>query len=171
VQGCFIFIFNALCNKKIVEKKAKYSVRSTRHGRDRSTARAVIHDRGAGGGGGGAGTSESPDDVIMIVPSEPTSSSQRRVTLDDGHYPSNASSSSSTASQAEVGSLKPRLHRAIIACSYFTARRLSGANHPLPSNRHHRRNGDCLEGKGGNYQACSVQYCVQQLCTVQCTHI
>jgi len=42
---------------------------------------------------------------------------------------------------------------------------------PLPSNRHHRRCGDCLEGKGENYQVCSVQYCVQQLCTVQCTHI
>ena len=38
----------------------------------------------------------------------------------------------------------------------------------LPSNRHHRSNGDC---KGENYQVCSVQYCVQQLCTVQCTHI
>jgi len=25
--------------------------------------------------------------------------------------------------------------------------------------------------KGGNYQVCSVQYCVQQLCTVRCTHI
>jgi len=24
----------------------------------------------------------------------------------------------------------------------------------------------CLEGKGENYQVCSVQYCVQQLCTV-----
>jgi len=22
-----------------------------------------------------------------------------------------------------------------------------------------------------NYRVCSVQYCVQQLCTVQCTHI
>jgi len=42
---------------------------------------------------------------------------------------------------------------------------------PLPSNRHHRRCGDCLEGKGENYQVCCVQYCVQQLCTVQCTHI
>jgi len=42
---------------------------------------------------------------------------------------------------------------------------------PLPSNRHHRSNGDCLEGKSKNYQVCSVQYCVQQLCTVQCTHI
>jgi len=31
--------------------------------------------------------------------------------------------------------------------------------------------GDCLEGKGENYQVCSVQYCVQQLCTVRCTHI
>ena len=42
---------------------------------------------------------------------------------------------------------------------------------PIPSNRHHRSTGDCLEGKGENYQVCSVQYCVQQLCTVQCTHI
>jgi len=41
---------------------------------------------------------------------------------------------------------------------------------PFPSNRHHRSNGDCLEGKRENYQVCSVQYCVQQLCTVQCTH-
>jgi len=41
----------------------------------------------------------------------------------------------------------------------------------LPSNRHHRSNGDCLEGKRGNYQVCSVQYCVQQLYAVQCTHI
>ena len=40
---------------------------------------------------------------------------------------------------------------------------------PLPSNRHHPSNGDCLEGKRENYQVCSVQYCVQQLCTVQCT--
>jgi len=39
------------------------------------------------------------------------------------------------------------------------------------SNRHHWSNGDCLEGKRGNCQVCSVQYCVQQLCTVQCTHI
>jgi len=31
--------------------------------------------------------------------------------------------------------------------------------------------GDCLEGKRENYQVCSVQYCAQQLCTVQCTHI
>ena len=41
----------------------------------------------------------------------------------------------------------------------------------FPSNRHHRSSGDCLEGKGENYQVCSVQYCVQQLCTVRCTHI
>jgi len=32
-------------------------------------------------------------------------------------------------------------------------------------------NDDCLEGNRGYYQVCSVQYCVQQLCTVQCTHI
>jgi len=42
---------------------------------------------------------------------------------------------------------------------------------PLPSNRHHRSCGNCLKGKGENYQVCSVQYCVQQLCTVRCTHI
>jgi len=42
---------------------------------------------------------------------------------------------------------------------------------PLPSNRHHPSSGDCLESKGENYQVCSVQYCVQQLCTVRCTHI
>jgi len=41
----------------------------------------------------------------------------------------------------------------------------------LPSNRHHRSNGECLEGKRENYQVCSVQYCVQQFCTVQCTYI
>ena len=29
---------------------------------------------------------------------------------------------------------------------------------PLPSNRHHPSSGDCLEGKGENYQVCSVQY-------------
>ena len=29
---------------------------------------------------------------------------------------------------------------------------------------------DCLNGKRDNYHVCSVQYCVQQLCTVQCTH-
>ena len=42
---------------------------------------------------------------------------------------------------------------------------------PFPSNRHHRSSGDCLDGKRENYQVCSVQYCVQQLCTVNCTHI
>ena len=42
---------------------------------------------------------------------------------------------------------------------------------PLPSNRHYRSSDDCLEGKGENYQVCSVQYYVQQLCTVQCTHM
>jgi len=35
----------------------------------------------------------------------------------------------------------------------------------------HRSNGDCLVGKRENYLVCSVQYCAQQLCTVQCTHI
>jgi len=44
-------------------------------------------------------------------------------------------------------------------------------HYPFPSNRHHRNNGDCLEGKRENYQVCSVQYCVQQLYTMNCTHI
>jgi len=47
----------------------------------------------------------------------------------------------------------------------------SGVIYPLPSNRHHQSNGDCLEGRRENYQVCSVQYCVQQLCTEQCTQI
>jgi len=42
---------------------------------------------------------------------------------------------------------------------------------PLPSNRHHQSSGDCLEGKRENYQVWSVQYYVQQLYTVNCTHI
>jgi len=42
---------------------------------------------------------------------------------------------------------------------------------PLPSTGHHRSNANCLEGKGENYQVCPVQYCVQQLCTLQCTHM
>jgi len=42
---------------------------------------------------------------------------------------------------------------------------------PFPSNRHHRSNGDCLEGERENYQVCSVQYSVQQLYTVNCTRI
>ena len=41
----------------------------------------------------------------------------------------------------------------------------------LCQNRHHRCNDNCLEGKRENYQVCSVQHSVQQLCTVQCTHI
>ena len=35
----------------------------------------------------------------------------------------------------------------------------------------HRRSGDCLEGKRENYHVCSVQYYVQQLYTMNCTHI
>jgi len=42
---------------------------------------------------------------------------------------------------------------------------------PIPSNRHYRSNDDCLEGKRENYQVYAVQYCVQQLCIVQCTYI
>jgi len=56
-----------------------------------------------------------------------------------------------------------------LLCDIFVV--VYAVSFPLPSNRHHRSNGDSLEGNGGNYQVCSVQYCVQQLCTVQCTHI
>jgi len=42
---------------------------------------------------------------------------------------------------------------------------------PFPWSRHYRSSDNCLEGKRGNYQVCSVQYCVQQLCAVQCIHI
>ena len=41
----------------------------------------------------------------------------------------------------------------------------SASRNPRPSNRLHRSN-----GKRKNYQVCSVQYCMQQLCIVQCTH-
>jgi len=58
--------------------------------------------------------------------------------------------------------------RRLVVCFMFE---LVTETLPLPSNRHHRGNGDCLEGKRENYQVCSEQFCVQQLCTVQCTHI
>ena len=48
------------------------------------------------------------------------------------------------------------------------ARHRATIKNPLPSNRHHRRNGDCLEGKIENYQVCSVQYCAQQSYCAQC---
>ena len=59
---------------------------------------------------------------------------------------------------------------ALMHCSKFSYY-ISRESSPLPSNRHHRSSGDCLEGKRENYQVCSVQYCVQQLYTVNCTHI
>ena len=42
---------------------------------------------------------------------------------------------------------------------------------PPPSSRHRLSYGDCLEDERENYQNCSVLCCVQQLCTVICTHI
>ena len=42
---------------------------------------------------------------------------------------------------------------------------------PFPQIKRQWSNGDCLERKRENYRVCSVPYCVQQLCTVQCTHI
>jgi len=83
----------------------------------------------------------------------------------------------------------------LILIARSLTRSLSCACYPFPSNRHHPSNGDCLEGKRDNYQVCSVQYsvpemtynvfsgtlnpthftsvqyCVQQLYTVNCTHV
>jgi len=42
---------------------------------------------------------------------------------------------------------------------------------PLPSNSHHWNNDIVWMVRERKYQACSVQYCVQQLCTVKYTHI
>ena len=66
---------------------------------------------------------------------------------------------------------RPDFHNICRICRPTLFQDALSVNTPLPSNRHHRRCGDCLEGKGENYQVCSVQYCVQQLCTVRCTHI
>ena len=58
-----------------------------------------------------------------------------------------------------------------VLCLLPSVRCFDTVYYPLPSNGHHCSNGDCLEGKRENYQVCSVQYCGQQSCTVQCTHI
>ena len=41
----------------------------------------------------------------------------------------------------------------------------------LPSNRQHQSCDDCLKVKRKNNQNCFVLCCVQQLCTVICTHV
>jgi len=38
--------------------------------------------------------------------------------------------------------------------------------YPPSLKKHHRSNYEYLEGKRENYQVCSVQYCVLQLCTL-----
>ena len=66
---------------------------------------------------------------------------------------------------------RPSAHKTVfVPLSVFSSPPLSSCPLPLPSIRHHRNNGDCPEGKTENKQVCSVQHCVQQLCTVQCTH-
>jgi len=53
---------------------------------------------------------------------------------------------------------------------YGNTRNAWQSHAPPPSlNRHHRSNGDWLEDKRENYQVCSVQYCVQQLCIYEQT--
>ena len=42
---------------------------------------------------------------------------------------------------------------------------------PVLSSRHRLSYDDCLEDKSENYQNCFVQCCIQQLCTIICTHI
>jgi len=75
----------------------------------------------------------------------------------------------SSAGQRKHIGQRPMLYRWTTPCKNWVVRYWHGS--PLTSNRHHRSNGDCLEGKRENYQVCSVQYCAQQLCTMQCTHI
>ena len=57
------------------------------------------------------------------------------------------------------------------ATAHLAEEKMNEQTAPFPSNRHHKSNGDCLEGKRENYQVSSVQYYVQQLYTVHCTHI
>ena len=65
-----------------------------------------------------------------------------------------------------------KVHHSVILLDDVILTTTLGTNFDLlSSNRHHRSNGDCLEGKGENYEVFSVQYCAQQLCTVQCTHM
>jgi len=66
--------------------------------------------------------------------------------------------------QLKLTIAKFHFHHTDVYCVYYYQTRTTVAS--LPSNRHHRSCGDRLEGKGENYQVCSVQYCVQQLCTV-----
>ena len=83
-----------------------------------------------------------------------------------------------TSSNSRDDAIRRRYHGHVTSSCMLRLRQLQSSilslslyYPPPPSNRHHRSNGDCLEGKRENYQVCSVQYCAQQLCTVQCTHI
>jgi len=100
---------------------------------------------------------------------EPTAHSARHALL---HMASKWSSHWTTraglALQVNIGLPQPESGW---SCRFFPTSAPSVMPPPLPSNRHHPSNGDCLEGKRENYQVGSVQYCVQQLCTVRCTHI
>jgi len=73
----------------------------------------------------------------------------------------------SVTMEALISTVRPRWHCSSFLSAAVVRRRVL----PLPSNRHHRSNDDCLESKREYYQVCSVQYCAQQLCTVQCRHI
>ena len=64
---------------------------------------------------------------------------------------------------------RPGFKSSGVRCKHCKCLQLRSLNVPLPSNRHRRSNGDCLEGKRENYHVCSLQYCVQQLCTVNYT--
>jgi len=75
----------------------------------------------------------------------------------------------------QVASVSSRTHLGSLQCSPYPIvdgeGNIPSPRTPLPSNRHHRSSGDCLEGKRENYQVYSVQYYVQQLYTMNCTHI
>jgi len=103
---------------------------------------------------------------VQPAPLEPTASC---IKLGTHYYPcSRAVFTGSSVDRCPYKHGYPKLHQWII-----TKRGLATLWdwYPLPSNRHHRSNGDCLKGKRENYLVCSVQYCAQQLYTVQCTHM
>ena len=69
-------------------------------------------------------------------------------------------------------SLKTDNHTSISSLNFYRQDALPDTQPtPPPSYRGYQSNDLWLEGKRENYHVCSAQYCVQQLCTVQCAHI
>jgi len=69
-------------------------------------------------------------------------------------------------------SLKTDNHTSTSSLNFYRQDALPDTQPTLPpSHRGYQSNDLWLEGKRENYHVCSAQYCVQQLCTVQCAHI